>query len=94
MEITPVLPNARQKFQIYHGIYGIFHVISIFLLLLPLKPGWETLLYELPDDMVQDRSCKHCGTGYDAPCGCHAMPLLISPRCQLKVTKCMYKVRK
>ena len=36
MGITPVLPTARQKFQIHHGIFGIFHGISIFLLLFPL----------------------------------------------------------
>jgi hypothetical protein len=36
MEIGPVLPTARQKFQIHHGIFGIFQGISIFLLLFPL----------------------------------------------------------
>jgi len=35
MKITPVLPTARQKFQTYHGIFGMFHGISIFLLLFP-----------------------------------------------------------
>jgi hypothetical protein len=58
MEITPVLPNARQKFQLQHGIPGIFHGISIFLLLFHYflqKPCWETLLYELPDDIAQDK---------------------------------------
>jgi hypothetical protein len=45
---------------------------------------WKTLLYDIPDEMVQvtilGRECS--GVGYDAPCECHAMPLLISPAVQ------------
>lgn len=77
------LPDKNSRYIMeYLELFKVFQYFYYFFHYFLQKPRLETLLYELPDDMVQDRSCKHCGNGYDAPCGCHAVPLLISPAVQ------------
>lgn len=53
MQVTPVLPTARQKFlQIFWGIIETFVAFKIFYLI------YSTVSGETPNDDLQNRGCE------------------------------------